>query len=84
MVDAGSREVPLDHLQHATKIVLLFAAGMFLWALLLGTLKYAQILRSPDHRAHPYTDIAHRPPSSTASPSSSSASSYSSGSGASR
>ena len=47
-------------LNEATKIVLLFAAGMFLWALLLGTLKYGQILRSPDHRAHPYTDIAHR------------------------
>jgi hypothetical protein len=40
--------------------MMLFAAGMFLWALLLGTLKYGQILRSPDHRAHPYTDIAHR------------------------
>jgi len=48
------------HLHEATKIVMLFAAGMFLWALLLGTVKYAQILRSPDHRAHPYTDVAHR------------------------
>jgi hypothetical protein len=47
-------------LDEATKIVLLFAAGMFLWALLLGTLKYGQILRSPEHHAHPYTDIAHR------------------------
>ena len=50
----------MDHLHDATKIMMLFAAGMFLWALLLGTLKYQQILRSPEHRAHPYTDIAHR------------------------
>ena len=50
----------MDHLHDATKITLLFAAGMFLWALLLGTLKYSQIARSPEHRAHPYTDIAHR------------------------
>lgn len=50
----------MDHLQDATKIVMLFAAGMFLWALLLGVLKYVQIAQSPEHRAHPYTDIAHR------------------------
>lgn len=50
----------MAQLDGATKIVLLFAAGMFLWALLLGTLKYRQILTSPEHRAHPYTDIAHR------------------------
>ena len=50
----------MDHLHEATKIVLLFAAGVFLWALLLGALKYAQILRSAEHHAHPYTDIAHR------------------------
>lgn len=50
----------MHHLHGATKIVMLFAAGMFLWALLLGTLKYRQILRSPEHRAHPYTDVAHR------------------------
>ena len=50
----------MDHLHQATKIVLVFAAAMFLWALLLGALKYTQIVRSPDHRAHPYTDIAHR------------------------
>jgi hypothetical protein len=48
------------HLNVATKIVLLYAAVMFLWALLLGVLKYRQTLTSPDHRAHPYTDIAHR------------------------
>lgn len=50
----------MHHLHDATKIVLLFAAGMFLWALLLGSLKYVQILRSAEHHAHPYTDIAHR------------------------
>jgi hypothetical protein len=50
----------MTHLHDETKIVLLFAAGMFLWALLLGTLKYGQIVHSPEHRAHPYTDIAHR------------------------
>ena len=43
-----------------TRIVLLAAAVMFLWALLLGVQKYAQILASPDGHAHPYTDIAHR------------------------
>lgn len=50
----------MGHLHEATKIVLLYAAGMFLWALLLGVLKYGQIVRSPEHHAHPYTDIAHR------------------------
>lgn len=50
----------MGQLHDATKIVLLFSAGMVLWALLLGTVKYAQIARSPEHRAHPYTDVAHR------------------------
>jgi hypothetical protein len=43
-----------------TKAVLLAAALMFLWALLLGILKYRQIETSDDHLAHPYVDIAHR------------------------
>ena len=43
-----------------TKAVLLSAAVMFLWALLLGVMKYRQILASPEGHAHPYTDIAHR------------------------
>jgi hypothetical protein len=43
-----------------TKAVLLAAAAMFLWALLLGVMKYRQILASDEGRAHPYTDIAHR------------------------
>src|ERR1044072_1512054 len=33
---------------------------MFLWALLLGVMKYRQILASEEGAAHPYTDIAHR------------------------
>ena len=40
--------------------MLLLAAAMFLWALLLGVMKYRQILASPEGHAHPYTDIAHR------------------------
>lgn len=43
-----------------TKLVILAAGLMFLWALLLGVLKYRQILASPEGFAHPYTDIAHR------------------------
>lgn len=33
---------------------------MFLLALLLGVWKYRQIAASPEARAHPYVDIAHR------------------------
>jgi len=43
-----------------TKLVILAAGLMFFWALLLGVLKYRQILASADGAAHPYTDIAHR------------------------
>lgn len=43
-----------------TKAVLLAAAGMFLWALLLGAWKYQQISTSESNLAHPYVDIAHR------------------------
>lgn len=43
-----------------TKAVLLAAALMFLWALLLGVWKYSQIATAEDHVAHPYVDIAHR------------------------
>jgi amino acid transporter len=43
-----------------TKVVLLLAAAMFLWALLLGVWKYRQIAESEDARAHPYVDVAHR------------------------
>jgi hypothetical protein len=31
-----------------------------LLALVLGVWKYRQIMAAPDHRAHPYVDIAHR------------------------
>ena len=43
-----------------TKAVLLAAALMFLWALLLGVWKYGQIRESVEGLAHPYVDIAHR------------------------
>lgn len=43
-----------------TKVVLLLAAAMFLWALLLGVLKYRQIVESEESVAHPYVDVAHR------------------------
>lgn len=43
-----------------TKAALLAAALMFLWALLLGVLKFRQMDASEEGLAHPYTDIAHR------------------------
>lgn len=43
-----------------TKTVLLLAALMFLWALLLGVLKFRQMDASEEGLAHPYTDVAHR------------------------
>jgi hypothetical protein len=43
-----------------TKVVLLLAAAMFLWALLLGVWKYRQMIGAPDGLAHPYVDTAHR------------------------
>lgn len=43
-----------------TKVVLLLAAAMFLWALLLGVWKYRQMAGAADGLAHPYVDTAHR------------------------
>ena len=43
-----------------TKVVLLLAAAMFLWALLLGVWKFLQMDAAEDGLAHPYMDIAHR------------------------
>jgi hypothetical protein len=43
-----------------TKVVLLLAAAMFLWALLLGVMKFRQMEASEEGLAHPYTDTAHR------------------------
>lgn len=43
-----------------TRIVLLLGGLVFLWALALGVVKYAQLRQSPDAAAHPYIDIAHR------------------------
>ena len=43
-----------------TKAVLLLSALMFLWALLLGVMKFRQMDASEEGLAHPYTDVAHR------------------------
>ncbi|MEW1843964.1 hypothetical protein AB0392_38970 [Nonomuraea angiospora] len=43
-----------------TAIVLLLAGLIFLVALGLGVWKYRQMVRSEEHLAHPYVDIAHR------------------------
>src|ERR1700751_4746480 len=48
------------HLGIDTRITLLAAGLIFLLALVLGFWKYRQIMAAPDHRAHPYVDIAHR------------------------
>jgi hypothetical protein len=50
-----ARALPID-----VKITLLSAGLIFLLALVLGVWKYRQVLISPEHRAHPYVDIAHR------------------------
>ncbi|MFL5906645.1 MAG: hypothetical protein ACJ75Z_03500 [Solirubrobacterales bacterium] len=43
-----------------TKAVLLAAGLIFIGALLLGVWKYRQMAASPNGRAHPYVDTAHR------------------------
>ncbi len=43
-----------------TKITLLAAGLIFIWALALGVWKYRGIATSPTHQAHIYVDIAHR------------------------
>ena len=43
-----------------TKAVLLAAGLMFIWALVLGIVKYRQMATSETHLAHPYIDTAHR------------------------
>lgn len=43
-----------------TKVVLLSAGLLFLWALGLGVIKYRQMAASAEGLAHPYTDTAHR------------------------
>lgn len=47
-------------LRWSTDVVLLCAGLIFLWALLLGVVKYQQMATSEDHLAHPYIDTAHR------------------------
>ncbi|MBM7366239.1 hypothetical protein [Gordonia hydrophobica] len=44
----------------AAQVALIAAGIIFLWALLLGVWKYAQIMRSENGQAHVYVDIAHR------------------------
>ncbi len=43
-----------------TRVTLLLAGLLFVWALALGVWKYQQMATSPEHVAHPYVDIAHR------------------------
>ncbi len=43
-----------------TRLTLLAAGLVFLWALGLGVWKYHGIRTSPEHQAHVYVDIAHR------------------------
>lgn len=43
-----------------TRLTLLAAGLIFLWSLVLGVWKFAQMSKSPDGLAHPYVDIAHR------------------------
>jgi hypothetical protein len=43
-----------------TKAVVLAAGLMFLYALLLGVVKFRQMAASPEGRAHAYIDTAHR------------------------
>ncbi|MGA4785903.1 hypothetical protein [Nocardia sp. AB354] len=43
-----------------TRITLLIAGLLFVWALLLGVWKYHGMRTSPEGHAHPYVDIAHR------------------------
>ncbi len=43
-----------------TRAVLLACGLIFLWALLLGVVKYRQIATSDSAQAHPYIDTAHR------------------------
>ncbi|MDJ0394325.1 hypothetical protein QMK17_13410 [Rhodococcus sp. G-MC3] len=43
-----------------TKVLLLLAGLMLLWALALGVWKFRQMATSPTALAHPYVDIAHR------------------------
>ena len=43
-----------------TRLTVLAAGLIFLWALVLGVWKFRQMSTSPDAVAHPYVDIAHR------------------------
>jgi len=47
-------------MEPAAKLAILAAGVFFLNGLLTGVWKYLQIRRSPEARAHPYVDVAHR------------------------
>lgn len=57
---SGDGLVLISQIETSTKLCLTAAGIFFLWALLLGVLKWRQMLASEDRSAHPYTDIAHR------------------------
>jgi len=52
--------IDTPHLGLDTRLTLLAAGLVFLWALALGVWKYHGIMTSPEHQAHVYVDIAHR------------------------
>lgn len=60
MAPTGGCSIARLELGGDTKAVLLLAAAMFLWALLLGVWKYRQMTTSESSLAHPYVDTAHR------------------------
>lgn len=47
-------------MEPAAKLAILAAGVFFLNGLLTGVWKYHQIRQSPEARAHPYVDVAHR------------------------
>lgn len=41
-------------------LAILSSGAFLLFGMLTGVWKYRQVMASPEHRAHPYVDIAHR------------------------
>lgn len=63
MIASSSTPGPAWHLGRLdvdTRITVLLAGLIFVWALALGVWKYRQMATSPTHLAHPYVDVAHR------------------------
>jgi uncharacterized membrane protein YhdT len=44
----------------AETLAILFSGAFLLFGMLTGVWKYRQVMASPEHKAHPYVDIAHR------------------------